>query len=142
LSFVSRYIAADEKAGGTDCFNRASQLFAVSRSQRILYGKRQIKLSCGEHITAHRARGQSRDTSYFTGQGSVCLVVARNLKSAILLELLDHCISDQNLNAWHKRAILKRGHRNRVDVAQIVWLYRPYVVAKATRNREAADCRK
>jgi len=141
LSFVSCYVAADEEAGGTGCFAGAGQLFAVSCSQRISYDKRQIKFSCGQHIAAHRARRQSRDTRYFPVQGSVCLIVACNLKSAVLLELFDYRISDQNLDSWYERAILKRGHGNSVDVSQIVWFHRPDVVAEATRNCEAEDCR-
>jgi len=56
--------------------------------------------------------------------------------------LFNHRVSDQNFDTWHERAILKRRHRDGVDVSEIVRLYRPDVIAKATREREAEDCRK
>ena len=79
---------------------------------------------------------------YFSTQGSVRLFVACNLKRAILLELFDYCISHEDFDARHERAILKRGHCNTVNVPQIVRLYRSNVISKTTGDREAKDCRK
>jgi hypothetical protein len=56
--------------------------------------------------------------------------------------LFDHRIGHQDFDARHERAILKRGHRDGVNVPEIVRLYRPDVIAKATRDCEAKDCRK
>ena len=78
---------------------------------------------------------------YLPTQGGVRLVVACNLKRAILLELFDHRIGHQDFDARHERAILKRRHRNGVNVPEIVRLYRPDVIPKATGDREAKDCR-
>ncbi len=63
------------------------------------------------------------------------------IKRAILLELFNHRIGHQDFDARHQRAILKRGHRNAVNVPEIVRLYRPDVISKATGDREAKDCR-
>jgi hypothetical protein len=78
---------------------------------------------------------------YLSSQGRVRLVVACNLKRAILLELFDHRIGHQDFDARHEGAILKRWHRNRVNIPEIVRLYRPDVISKATGDREAKDCR-
>jgi RIO-like serine/threonine protein kinase len=58
------------------------------------------------------------------------------------LELFDHRIGHQDFDARHERAILKRGHSNGVNVPEVVRLYRSDVIAKATGDCEAKDCRK
>jgi hypothetical protein len=79
---------------------------------------------------------------YFPIQGSVCLVVACNLKSAILLELFDDRIRDQNLYTRYEGTIFERRHRNGMDVSEIVRLYGPDVIPKTPSDREAKKCRK
>ena len=141
MPFVCCYVAADEETGSTGYFTGTGHLFAVSSNEREFNAERDVKLSCGQYIPTDRARRQSVDARYLAGQGGVRLVIACNHKSAILLELLDHGIGDQDFDARHQRAILERGHRNAVNVPEIVRLYRPDVISKATGDREAKDCR-
>src|SRR5205814_4067772 len=87
------------------------------------------------------ARWQPVDARYLSTQRGVCVVVACNPERAILLKLFDQRIRDQNFDARYKRTIPKRRHRNGVNVAQIVRLYRTDVIARATGDREAKDFR-
>src|SRR5262249_8994549 len=103
---------------------------------------REGKFRCGKHIPSHRTRWCPTDARNLSTQSRVSLVVACDLKCAILLELFDQGIGYQNFDARQERAILKIRHCYSVNAPQIVRLDRADVVAKATGERQAKDCRK
>ena len=82
-----------------------------------------------------RACRQAVDARYFSTQGGIRFVVACNDKRAILLELFNERIGHQDFDARHQRPILKRGHRNAVNVPEIVRLYRPDDIQGNRRSR-------
>jgi hypothetical protein len=58
------------------------------------------------------------------------------------LQLFDHSIGDQNFDARDESAIFESRDCDGVNVTQIIRLYRPDVIAKATTKGEAEYCRK
>ena len=68
--------------------------------------------------------------------------MASALSSLVISYVFDHCVGDQDLNAWNKRTILKRRHCNGVNVPEVVRLNGPDVIPEASGHREAKDCRK
>ena len=71
---------------------------------------------------------------YFGRQSGIRIFVARNLKCPILLKLLDHCVGDQHFNMRDKRMVFESWDGDRVDVAKVIGLYRPNVVAQTTNQ--------
>ena len=102
-----------------------------------LYTQCQSKFTRLQYVAAHRSRRRPIDAGHFAIQSSVRFVPVGNLKRAVLLQLLDYGVSDQNFDAREESAVLESWDCDGMNVTQVMWLYRANVIAKATRQCEA-----
>ena len=130
MPFVCGHVRANEKAGASSSLCRF-QLGSVPSDDAELHSYTQVEFNRGEHIPTHRTRWGPVDARNFSRQCSVRIFAPCNLKRSILLQLLDHCIRDQDFNVREERAVFEGRNRNCVNVAEVVRLYRSDVIAKA-----------
>jgi hypothetical protein len=143
LPFVSRYVRAHKEAGCSGNYSWRRYWRLISGDKRVFQAHGKIKFTRPKHIPAHRPCRQPVDLRDFSFQGGVCISVPCNLKCPILLQLLDHRVSHQHFDTGEEGFVFESRNGNGVNVAQVIWLYRSNVIAKAAAQDKAGEyCRK
>ncbi len=92
----------------------------------------EVELSGRKHIASDRTRLSSGDARDLSFQDCVRVFLVANPESAVLLELLDHSASSKHLDARDQRFIFESRYGDGVHILQVIWLYRPNVIAETT----------
>src|SRR5438105_2706987 len=99
------------------CFSRSAITLTIPADQSVLHDQAQAKFGRGKNVLAQRPRRGPVNAIYFSRQSSIRIFATRNLKCPILLQLFDHCISDQHFNMRDKSMVFESWDGEAVNVA-------------------------
>jgi hypothetical protein len=143
LPFVGRYVRAHKEARCSGNYSWGRYWRLISGDKRVSQAHVKIKFNGLKHIPAHRPCRQPVDLRDFSFQGGIRISAPCNLKCPILLQLLDHRISHQHFDMGEEGFVFESRNGNSVNIAQVIWLYWPNVIAKAAAQDKAGKyCRK